>query len=124
MVQNAAFCKPYEVSHLAEGWVLSGALALATPPEGAQAPSTLFNLLPIALIFLVFYFVLFAPMRRREKKHREMLAAVKPGDKVITSGGIHGTVTGIDGDIVQVRIADQVKIQVERNAIADRRSEG
>jgi preprotein translocase subunit YajC len=58
------------------------------------------------------------PQQRRQKQAREMLAALKAGDKVITNGGIYGTIVGIEGDAVQLRIADQVRIKVARSAIA------
>lgn len=66
----------------------------------------------------IFYVLLILPQQRRQKQHRAMLAALKTGDKVITNGGIYGTVAGIDEDTVIVRIADQVKIKMLRSAIA------
>ncbi|HEX2711940.1 MAG TPA: preprotein translocase subunit YajC, partial [Candidatus Acidoferrales bacterium] len=62
--------------------------------------------------------LLIMPQQRRQKQAREMLAALKAGDKVITNGGIYGTIVGIEGDAVQLRIADQVRIKVARSAIA------
>lgn len=71
----------------------------------------------------IFYVLLILPQQRRQKQHRAMLAALKTGDKVVTSAGIYGTVAGIDQDTVIVRIADQVKVKMLRSAIAQVESE-
>jgi preprotein translocase subunit YajC len=95
-------------------------LSLAPPStEGAQ-PSLFVQFLPFILIFAVFYFLVFAPMRKKQKKHAEMLQALKAGDRVVTSGGIHGTVVGVADDLVQLRIADKVKIDVSKSAVSGR----
>lgn len=91
-------------------------VAFAAPPEG-QGGGAAGWIFPL-LIVLVFYFLLFAPMRKREKARQQMIAAIKPGDKVVTNGGIHGTVAGVTDDVVQLRIADKIKIDVSRSAIA------
>jgi len=104
------------------GVVQQAVLALA-PPGGEGQGSLLTSLLPMILIFVIFYFLLIAPARRRQKKHSEMLGSLRNGDKVITSGGIHGTVVGVSDGVVQIRIADQVKIDVAKHAIAGRQSE-
>jgi preprotein translocase subunit YajC len=93
-------------------------LAVA-PPQGQEGGgSLLMTFLPMILIFVVFYFLLIAPARKKQKKHSEMLDALKNGDRVITSGGIHGTVIGVTDQVIQLRIAEKVKIDVSRNAIA------
>ena len=92
-------------------------------PLQAQPASPFEFLIPLAAIFLIFYFLLIAPARRRQKKHAEMLGSLRNGDKVITSGGIHGTVVGVSDAVVQLRIADQVKIDVAKHAIAGRQSD-
>ncbi len=74
--------------------------------------------LPFILIFGVFYFLVFAPMRKKQRKHAEMLQHLKSGDRVVTSGGIHGTVVGVTDDVIQLRIADQVKIEVTKSAVS------
>jgi preprotein translocase subunit YajC len=85
-------------------------------PEGQSNSFLLF--VPYILIFLVFYFMLIAPARKKQKRHSEMLQQIKNGDRVITNGGIHATVVGVSEAVVQLRIADQVKIEVSRNAVA------
>ena len=67
---------------------------------------------------VVFYFLMILPQQRRQKKTNEMLRNLKNGDKVITNAGIYGTIVGLESDALQLRIADQVKIKVARNAIA------
>ena len=89
-------------------------LAQATP----QQPSMLPSFLMMAVIFGIFYLLVFAPMRKKQKKHTEMVEALQSGDRVITNGGILGTVVGISDDIIQLRIADQVRIEISKNAIA------
>ena len=84
----------------------------------AQGPSGLMAFLPLLAIMVVFYVLLILPAQRRQKKTAEMLSTLKTGDKVITNGGIYGTIVGLEGDAVQLRIADQVKIKVARSAIA------
>src|ERR1700751_1860327 len=66
----------------------------------------------------IFYVMLILPQQRQRKKLQEMLGGLKAGDKVITNGGIYGTINGIDGDTVILKIADQVKIRVARSAIS------
>lgn len=82
------------------------------------APSAFGALLPLVLIMGIFYVLLILPAHRRQKKTLEMLKALKNGDKVITNGGIYGTIVGLDSESVQLRIAEQVKIRVSRSAIA------
>jgi preprotein translocase subunit YajC len=90
------------------------------PPSGGDQASPLIQMIPFLLIFVVFYFIVFAPMRKKQKKHSEMLAELKAGDRVVTNGGICATVVGVTDTRVQLRIADQVKIDVLKNAVADR----
>lgn len=83
----------------------------------AASPSGLMAFLPLIVIMGIFYVLLILPAQRRQKKTQEMINALKNGDKVITSGGIYGTIVGIEGDSVQLRIADQVKVKVLRSAV-------
>ena len=76
------------------------------------------GLLPLVLIFVVFYFLLIRPQQKRAKQHREMLGSLRRGDRVITGGGIYGTVTKVVGDgEVEVEIAEAVKVRVARETI-------
>lgn len=78
----------------------------------------LVQFMPFLLIFGVFYFLVFAPMRKKQKKHADMLQELKKGDRVVTSGGIHGTVMGVTDDMIQLRIADQIRIDVTKSAVS------
>jgi len=91
-------------------------LFLLQQPEGG-ATSLLTSLLPFALIILVFYFLILRPQQKRQKERAKLLEGVKKGDKVITSAGIHGTVEGIEDNAVLVKIADNVKVKMEKSAI-------
>ncbi|HEV2287961.1 MAG TPA: preprotein translocase subunit YajC [Candidatus Acidoferrales bacterium] len=83
-----------------------------------QSANGLIAFLPFILILVILYVLMIMPAQRRQKKLAAMIAALKNGDKVITNGGIYGTVVGLDNESVQLRIAEQVKIRVARNAIA------
>ena len=77
----------------------------------------LVQFLPLIVIMGIFYVLLILPAQRRQKKTQEMINALKNGDKVVTSGGLFGTIVGLEGDSVQLRIADQVKVKVLRSAV-------
>lgn len=83
-------------------------------------PSMLGGLLPILLIFVVFYFLLIRPQQKKYKQHQAMVNAVAKGDKIVTSGGVIGTVTKVEAenDIVHVEVAEGVKVKVVRSTIA------
>ena len=84
----------------------------------AQPANPWLGFVPIILIMVIFYVLLFLPAQRRQKKLTEMIANLKSGDKVVTNGGIYGTIVGLENEAVQLRIADQVRIKVARSAIA------
>jgi preprotein translocase subunit YajC len=83
---------------------------LSLMAQGAGGNSLL-QLLPILAIMGIFYVLLILPAQRRQKKTQEMINALKNGDKVVTTGGLFGTIVGIEGDSIQLRIADQVKVR-------------
>jgi preprotein translocase subunit YajC len=86
-------------------------------------PNSILNFLPLVAIGVIFYFIVFLPQRKRQKALQEMLNNLKNGDKVITSGGIFGVVAGIKDDRVQLKVADQVKIEISKNAIVAKQPE-
>ena len=90
-------------------------LAMAAPQQGA--PSPWLQLIPFALILGIFYFVMVLPMRKRQQKVQAFLAALKAGDRVITTGGIHGSITRLTDQVVQLQIANNVRIDISRGAI-------
>lgn len=75
-------------------------------------------LVPMAVIFLIFYFMLVRPQMRREKERKQMLSSVKTGDRVLFSGGILGTVTNVKEHTLMIKVADNVKIEVASGAVA------
>lgn len=87
-------------------------------PSG-QPVNPVIQMVPYLLIFVIFYFLVIAPARKKAKAHAQTLAALRAGDKVITSGGLYGTVVGVDDTKVQLRIADQVKVDVAKHAISE-----
>ena len=103
------------------GVMCSGTLLLLA--QASAQPSGIALFLPLILIMVIFYFLMIMPAQRRQKKVTEMLRNLKTGDKVITNGGIYGTIAGLDDDSVQLRIAEQVKIKVSRAAIAGLQAE-
>jgi preprotein translocase subunit YajC len=84
----------------------------------AASPDILMQLAPIVIIGAIFYLLIFMPMRKRQKKLDMMISALKNGDRVITSSGIYGTVAGIKEKTFILKVADQVKIEISKNAIA------
>jgi preprotein translocase subunit YajC len=80
-------------------------------------------LIPLMLIFVIFYFLLILPQRKKQKQHKEMVKNLKKGDKVVTTGGVYGTVTRIKPDNVEVEVADKVRLTIQRGAISTLRRE-
>lgn len=90
---------------------------LMAPPGGSGSgigPQLIFML----TIFMIFYFIVFRPMRKQRHDTETMLSELKNGDRVVTSGGIYGTVVGVTDELIQLRIAEHVKIQVAKSAVA------
>ena len=87
-------------------------------PGGGGAGSMLPQLFFFAAIFAIFYFLLIRPQQKERRRREQMLGALKKGDRVVTSGGLHGTVVGLNEHAVMLKIADQVKVEVDRAAVA------
>jgi preprotein translocase subunit YajC len=85
--------------------------------QQAGGPDLLLQFAPIIIIGVIFYVLIFLPMRKRQKKVDAMIAALKNGDRVITNSGIYGTVAGVKDKTFILKIADQVKIEIAKNAI-------
>jgi preprotein translocase subunit YajC len=83
-----------------------------------SAPSPLIQFVPIVVIFAIFYFLLIAPMRKRQKALQTLIENLKKGDKVVTTGGLHGEVAGVKEKIVLLKVADNLKVRVSKSAIA------
>ena len=89
--------------------------AMGAPPQGTPSPWLQF--LPFLLILAVFYFVILMPMKKRQQKVQSFLTALKVGDKVVTSGGLYGSVTRLSEQSVQLQIANNVRVEVSKAAI-------
>lgn len=89
----------------------------AAAPGGATA--LFFNLAPLILIFVIFWFLLIRPQQKRMKDHNAKLAAVKKGDAVVTGGGLMGKVTKVDADTVEVEIANGVRVKAVKATLSD-----
>ena len=90
-------------------------LAMGAPPGAGVNP--LVQLVPILLVFAIFYFIILLPTKRKQKKLEEFLDSLKVGDRVVTTGGIYGSVTKVNDKSVQLQIANNVRVEVSRNAI-------
>jgi len=96
-------------------WHIPFLLLMGAPPPGA--PSAWVQLMPFVLVLGIFYFVILMPMRRRQQKVQAFLAALKVGDRIVTSGGLFGTITRLGDQSVQLQVANNVRVEVSRNAI-------
>ena len=90
-------------------------VAMGAPSAGA--PSAWVQLMPFVLVVGIFYFVILLPMKRRQQKVQTFLAALKVGDKVVTSGGLYGSITRLNDQSVQVQVADKVRVEMSRSAV-------
>jgi len=90
-------------------------VAMGAPAAGA--PSVWVQLMPFVLVVGIFYFVILLPMKRRQQKVQAFLAALKVGDKVVTSGGLYGSITRLNDQSVQVQVADKVRVEMSRSAV-------
>lgn len=89
-------------------------LAQAAPGAGIA------QFLPLILLFAGMWFLIIAPQRKRQKAHDKMITELKSGDSIVTSGGIHGTITNVKDDSFVVRIADNVKIELTKQSVGSR----
>ena len=82
------------------------------------------TIIMFSLIILIFYFMILRPQQKRQKERDKLLNSVKKGDKIITAGGLHGTVIGVEDKTVLIQVADNVKLKFERTAISSVTREG
>lgn len=83
-----------------------------------QAANPILQFVPAILIFLIFYFLLIKPQKDKQKQHTQMLEKLSKNDQIVTIGGIHGTVSAVKEKTVVVRIADNIKIEIDREAVS------
>lgn len=91
-------------------------LALGAPPDGGSV-SPWVQLVPFALVLAIFYFIILMPMRRRQKKVEAFLQNLKIGDKVITTGGLYGSITRLGDQSLQLQVADKIRVEIARSAV-------
>ncbi len=93
-------------------------IMLMAQPEGQASGGLFAQMFPFIIVAIIFWFVLIRPSMKKQKAHNEMLQNLKNGDRVITSGGVYGTVAGITDETIQLKVADGVKIEISKNAVA------
>jgi preprotein translocase subunit YajC len=96
---------------------LTAAQPAAQPARPAPQGNLMTMLLPFVLVFVIFYVLIILPQRKKQKKHLEMIENLKAGDRIITSGGIYGTVMGVQKDRIEVKISANTKIEITKGAI-------
>ncbi len=94
------------------------AYAMGTGGAGGEGAAGFSGFIPLILMFVIFYFLLIRPQQKKNKEHRQMVANLKKGDRIITSGGIHGRITGLDETTLTVEIADKVRVKVARGNVS------
>lgn len=100
-------------------------LLMAPPPgNGGGGSGILSTLIMFGSIIAIFYFMILRPQQKKQKEHQQMIESLKKGDKVILSGGLHGTVAGLDERTILVQVADNVKMKFERGSVATVLREG
>jgi preprotein translocase subunit YajC len=97
--------------------VFEPGFVLALSASSNPATAGVVQLIPFALVLAIFYFIILLPMKKRQKKVQEFLSALKVGDRVITSGGIYGSITKITDQTLQLQVAQNVRLEVARSAI-------
>jgi preprotein translocase subunit YajC len=102
------------------------AYAMGTGGAGGGQSGGLGAFLPLIIIFAIFYFLLIRPQQKKSKEHKQILSALKKGDRVVSSGGLHGIITGLADDMVTMEISPKVRVKVSRGSIAGvlKRAEG
>jgi preprotein translocase subunit YajC len=90
---------------------------MAQPNQG-ECPGLMSNIILFGSIILIFYFMIIRPQQKRAKERQKLIESMKKGDKVITSGGMYGTIAGLDEKTVLLEIADKIKVKLDRSAIA------
>ena len=94
------------------------AQAASPAPDAAPAGGQLMSILPLIFIFVIFYFLMIRPQTKRQKEHQALVSSLKTGDKVITNSGIHGIIANVKDRTVIVKVADNVKLEFDRAAVA------
>jgi preprotein translocase subunit YajC len=88
-----------------------------SPGGGSAGGSGFLGFLPILLMFVIFYFLLIRPQQKQARKHQDFIRSLKVGDRVVTTGGIHGEIKGLTETTLTLEIADKVRVKVTRSAV-------
>ncbi len=91
-------------------------------PQGQS--NAIMQLVPLILIFVIFYFMLIRPQKNKEKTHQKMLSELNKNDEIVTTGGIHGTIVNVKDKTFIVRVDDNVKMEIEKNCVAYLKKKG
>ena len=95
------------------------AYAMGQGGAGAQGGAGGFaSFIPLILMFVIFYFLLIRPQQKKTKEHRQMIDNLKTGDRIVTSGGLHGRITGVSENALTVEIAEKVRVKVNRGSVS------
>jgi len=95
-----------------------GEVIAMAQPNGQPGEGGLMSFLPMILIFVAFYFLLIAPQRKKQKQHEKMIKSLEKGAKIKTVGGMFGTITGVKDDCFVIRIAENVKVEISKEAVS------
>jgi preprotein translocase subunit YajC len=93
-------------------------LAYAMPTGGGGGDSGMTAFIPLILMFAIFYFLLIRPQQKKAKQHKTLLSSLRKGDRIVTSGGLHGLITGVADDVVTMEVAPKIRVKVSRGSVA------
>ena len=85
---------------------------------GGEGGGSFGAFLPLILMFAIFYFLLIRPQQKKAKQHKQLLSSLKKGDRIVSSGGLHGVITWISDDVVSVEVAPKVRVKISRGSIS------
>ena len=94
------------------------AYAMGTGGTGGGTGGGMSAFIPLILMFAIFYFLLIRPQQKKAKQHKTLLASLRKGDRIVTSGGLHGLITGVADDVVTMEIAPKIRVKVSRGSVS------
>ena len=98
--------------------LITSAHAMGAPPADGGSANPITSLLPFAIMFVVLYLLILRPQMKKQKEQQRMIDELEKGDQIVTSGGIHGIIQNIKDDVLVVKIAENVKIEISRAAVS------
>ena len=105
-------------------FVTQALAATPAPGVGGLLGGPIGSLMPIVLIFVIMYFLILRPQQQRQRQHREMIANVRRGDTIVTSGGLIGKVAKVDETEIQIEVAENTRVRIMRGMISEVRAKG